>query len=177
MHLKRQNNKFSKLLQIGRWTNAVYNTIRKPPPGTRCLPQPLGLYPSLHPSVVCTGCAWSAWRTTPVHVRPPILPVKLTAHQKIAATSSLRSPLMHQRSRPKWAKPSRRPKKPPWTSSRTPPRSYFTQTHWHSHPESSQEEPSGPPYRRVPTPPMQPQCPLRPLPPTPPHWRLSGAAK
>ena len=59
----------------------------------------------------------------------------------------------------------------------TPPQSSSTKTHRRSHLASSREEMSGLPYRRVPTPPTQPQFSPRPQPPTPPHRRPSRTAK
>ena len=63
----------------------------------------------------------------------------------------LHRPLLHQQSRPTWAKTSKRPKKPPRSSSRPSTWSSFTQMHHCSCPVSSQEERSGLPYRRVST--------------------------
>ena len=59
----------------------------------------------------------------------------------------------------------------------TPPRSFSTNTHWRSHPASSQEETSGLTYRRAPTLPTWPQRSPRPPPQTLPNWRPVGAAK
>ena len=109
--------------------------------------------------------------------RPPIVPLQVAAHQKIVAAGYLRGPLLHQGSQPTWFKALRRPKKPPWLSFGSSPQSSFNQTHRRFFPESSQEDLSGLPYRRAPTPPMRPQRSLRPPPPTPLHRQPAGAVK
>ena len=103
-------------------------------------PWPSGLYPSRHPSAICTGRTWSACRPMPVHSGPPTLPVRVADHQIIATTRALRGALLNQGSRPAWEKSLRRPKKLPWSSKRPSPLSSFTYTHRCYHPASSQEE-------------------------------------
>ena len=102
-----------------------------------------GLHLSRHPSAVHTVWTWSACRPTPVHVGPSIVPAWAVAHQKVSATGALHGPLLHQGSRPMWVKTSRRPKKPPRSSIRTPPWLSTIRAYRHSCPASSQEETSG----------------------------------
>ena len=107
----------------------------------------------------------------------PIFTVQAAAHQIIAATRALWGPLLHQGSRPMWAKPSRRTKKPHQSSATPSSWSSFTKTRRRSCPSSSWEETIGLLYQRAPILPTQPQRSPRPPPPTPPHRRLSEAKK
>ena len=157
--------------------SAVCEAVRKGPPETWGPPQAPDLHPSQQPSAVCTVRAWSACRPTPVPARPPIIPVWVASHRIIAATWDLHGLLLYQVARPTWAKPSRRPKKPPQSSASKSPCSSFTPTYWRSHPESSLEETSGMPYRRVQTLPTRPHPSPRPSPLTPPHRRPSVVSK
>ena len=126
---------------------------------------------------VRTGRVGSACSPTPVHAGPPIVPVQAVAHRIISATRALRGDLLHQGSRPTWAKLSRSPKKPPRLSDRPSTRLSFSKTHQRSHPAPSREETSGLPYQRVPTPPTRPQQSPRPPTPISPHRWLLVAAK
>ena len=68
-------------------------------------------------------------------------------------------------------------KRPPQPSARPSTRSSSTKIHRRSHPASSQEDPSGLPYRRAPTLTMRPhRSPITP-PLTPTHRHLSGSVK
>ena len=158
------------------WKNVVGNTICEETPGTQGPPWPPDLYPSQYSTDVHIGREWSVCRPTHVRARPPIVLVQAVSHQKIITTGALHWPLMNQGSQPMWSKTSRRPKKLPRPHVRPQPRSSFTQTHRPSHPDSSREDLSGLPYRRVPKLPTRNQRSPRPLTLTPTYQRPSGAA-
>ena len=133
-----------------------------------------------------TGRAWNALCAKHFHsVRPAELvrlgdPHTTVSTRAILALLRLRGgrvPLLHQSSRPTWTKTLRRPLKPPWSFSRSPTRSSFTQIPHCSYPPSSTTGWGGPLYRLASESPM---CTTRspiPPPPTPPHQGPSGAVK
>ena len=159
------------------WKNAVGDTICEGNPWTQGPPWPPYLYPSQYSTDVHIGREWSVCRPTHVRARPPIVLVQAVSHHKIITNRALRWPLLNQGSQPMWSKTSRRPKKPPQTCVRPSPWSSFTQTHRRSHPESSREDPSGLPYRRVPKLPTRNQHLPRPPPLIPTHRQPSGVSK